>query len=119
MWTNWSCPACSQEPGSTRKAPELCAVGGENGAKLRSLSWWREFRLQCTKHQPTLASIAVDISATRRNNIHDFSFWQEKNFVEVKRLNVTGGFFSHRGSIRVGRNELVQFRGNIRNSLII
>jgi hypothetical protein len=66
--------------------------GGRNGAKLRSLSWWREFRLQCTKHQPKLTDIAADISATRRNNIHDFPFWQEKNFVEVKRLNVTPGF---------------------------
>jgi hypothetical protein len=27
-----------------------------------------------------------------RNNIEEFSFWQEKNFVEVKRLNVTRGF---------------------------
>jgi hypothetical protein len=93
MWTNWSCPACSQELVSTRKAPEFGAVVGENGAKLRSLSWWREFRLQCTKHQPKRTNITADISATRRNNIQDFPFWQEKNFVEVKRLNVTCGFF--------------------------
>jgi len=93
MRTNRSCPACSQELVSTRKAPEFGAVGGENGAKLRSLSWWREFRLQSTKHQPKQTTIAADISATRRNNIQDFSFWQEKNFVEVKRFNVTPGFF--------------------------
>jgi hypothetical protein len=36
----------------------------ENGAKLRSLSWWREFRLQYTKHQPKLMNVAAAIPAT-------------------------------------------------------
>jgi len=36
----------------------------ENGEKLRSLSWWREFRLRYTKHQPELMNVAADIPAT-------------------------------------------------------
>jgi hypothetical protein len=46
-----------------------------------------------------------------RNNIQEFSFWQEKNDEEVKRLNVTHGFFSQGGEIGGPRNELVQSRG--------
>src|SRR5579864_581566 len=108
MWTNRSCLACGREPGSTRKAPEFGAVDGENGAKLRSLSWWREFRLQCTEYRPKQTNIAADISATSRNNIQEFSFWQEKNAEEVKELNVTHGFFWKNGGDVGHKNELVQ-----------
>jgi hypothetical protein len=57
-------PCGHRDSSPTRKAPELRAVGGENGAKLRSLSWWREFRLQYTKHQPKGMNVAADIPAT-------------------------------------------------------
>jgi len=50
---------------------------------------------------------AADISATSRNNIQEFSFWQEKNYAEVKRLNVTRGFFFRDGEIRGSRDEAV------------
>jgi len=53
----WIKPADFREPQNldpTRKAPEFCADGRENGAKLRSLSRWRELELQYTKHQPKL-----------------------------------------------------------------
>jgi hypothetical protein len=39
-----------------------------------------------------LTNVAADISATRRNNIQDFSFWQEKNDEEARKINVTSGF---------------------------
>jgi hypothetical protein len=42
---------------TTRKAPEFSAVGREHGAKLWSLSWWREFRLRYTQHQPELTTL--------------------------------------------------------------
>jgi hypothetical protein len=35
-------------------------------------------------------------SGNGRNNIQDFSFWQEKN-EEVKRLSMTHGFFAQGG----------------------
>jgi hypothetical protein len=56
--------ALPRDSSPTRKAPEFRAGGRENGAKLRSLSWWREFRLQCTKHQPELINVVADIPAT-------------------------------------------------------
>jgi hypothetical protein len=64
MWTNKFCLTAVETLSSTKKAPEFCACDREKGAKLRSLSWWREFRLQYTKHQPKLMSVAADIPAT-------------------------------------------------------
>jgi hypothetical protein len=58
----WPRGRCNSSP--TRKAPEFRADDRENGAKLRSLSWWREFRLQYTKHQPKLINVAAAIPAT-------------------------------------------------------
>jgi hypothetical protein len=85
MWTNRSCLACGRALGSARKAPEFCAVGGENGAKLRSLSWWREFRLQCTEHQSKTNERRCRHFGNGRNNIQEFSFWQEKNDKDEKK----------------------------------
>jgi hypothetical protein len=36
-------------------------------------------------------NVVAEVSATSRNNIQEFSFWQEKN-EDVKRFNVTHGF---------------------------
>jgi hypothetical protein len=92
-------------------------VDGENGAKLRSLSWWREFRLQCTEYRPKQNNIAADISATSRNNIQEFSFWQEKNAEEVKELNVTHGFSGRTEEMWATKMNLFR-RSSTRNYLI-
>jgi hypothetical protein len=78
MWPSQFGPAAVESFVPTGKAPEFCAVDGESGAKLRSLSRWREFRQQSTEHQPKRINVAAGISATG-NNIQEFSFWQEKN----------------------------------------
>jgi hypothetical protein len=57
MWTEQVLSGGRRDSSPTKKAPEFCASGKENGAKLRSLSWWREFRLRYTKHQPELTNI--------------------------------------------------------------
>src|SRR6202041_984997 len=75
---NKSCIAGRRDFSPTKKAPEFRASDGENGAKLRSLSCWREFRLRYTRHQPELVNICR-YSGNGRNNIEEFSFWQEKN----------------------------------------
>jgi hypothetical protein len=47
-----------------KKDPGISRRCSRNGEKLRSLSWWREFRLRYTKHQPKLMNVAADIPAT-------------------------------------------------------
>jgi hypothetical protein len=63
-------------------------------------------------------NIAADISATSRNNIQEFSFWQEKNAEEVKELNVTRGFCGETGN-GVGYKMNLFSSTGIRNPLII
>ena len=43
-------------------------------------------------------NITADISAMSRNNIQEFSFWQEKNEDSMKKINVTRGFSGERGN---------------------
>jgi hypothetical protein len=74
-----------------KKAPEFCAVSGEHGAKLRSLSWWREVSTTIHRTSTQINERRCRHSGNGRNNIQEFSFWQEKN-EEVKRFNVTHGF---------------------------
>jgi hypothetical protein len=75
---------CGRESGSTRKAPEFHAVVEENGAKLRSLSWWREFRLQYTKHQPKPVNVVADIPATAGIIFRNFLSGKRRIHKQVK-----------------------------------
>jgi hypothetical protein len=49
------------------------------------------FRLQSTEHQPKPVSVVAEVSVTSRNNIQEFSFWQEE-LKKMKRFNMTHGF---------------------------
>jgi len=46
-----------------------------------------------------------------RNNIQEFSFWQEKNDKEVKELNVTRSFLARTEELVCPKMNFVQSRG--------
>jgi hypothetical protein len=58
--------------------------GEESDAKLRSLSWWREFRLQYTKHQPKRMNVVADIPATAGIIFRNFLSGKRRINKEVK-----------------------------------
>jgi hypothetical protein len=91
MWPNKFELAAVENFVPARKAPEFCAVSEENGAKLRSLSRWREVSTTIHRTSTQISERRCRDFGNGRNNIQEFSFWQEKN-EEVKRFNVTHGF---------------------------
>jgi hypothetical protein len=91
MWTKQVGLAAFENSHPAKKAPEFCAVSKEMGAKLGSLSWWREFRLQHTKHQPKLMNVAADIPATAGIIFRNFLSGKRRFAVQVPRTNMTRG----------------------------
>jgi hypothetical protein len=92
MWTNRSLLACLENSVQQERLLSSASSVEKTAQSSGARRWCREFRPQCPKHQPKPMNVAVDISATSRNNIQEFSFWQEKNDEEVKELNVTRSF---------------------------
>src|SRR5579863_5822803 len=73
-------------PRTTRKAPEFSAVGREHGAKLWSLSWWREFRRRYTQHQPELTNTVALKCGNEHRIIAGSCFLARGEFQLVKRF---------------------------------
>jgi hypothetical protein len=122
MWPNRFGFADVENLAHARKAPEFCAVVGEHGAKLRSLSWWREFRLQSTEHQPKRINMAADLSATAGIIFRNF-LSGKRRMKEVKRFNVTHGFLKCMvvSADAIRSHEIIPFRpvGSTCNPLIL
>jgi hypothetical protein len=78
-------PACRQQLDSTGKAPEFCAESWRSRRKApEPVMVARVSTAMHKKIDLKLPNIAAVISATSRNNIQEFSFWQEKNEKERK-----------------------------------
>jgi hypothetical protein len=76
--TVFTCTAAEnlvQQERPLSSAPSVKKTAQSSGARHDVAS----FDNNAQKPQPKLTNVVADISSTSRNNIQEFSFWQEKN----------------------------------------
>jgi hypothetical protein len=79
MWPNRLGFAVVENSAPTGKAPEFCAVSGENGAKLRSPSWWREVSTTIHRTSTQRVNVAAETSATAGIIFRNFLSGKRRN----------------------------------------